>query len=223
MPWSDGDWVSPTNLNNKTASATSVTGYSTNTLNPESGNTLSVGSGYVTLLPGSATAPTCHFTSEASLGFYRSTASQVALSYGDFRLPNLGAIKARNSGDTGNLNVLNSTAGNNVQFGGPGIKEAQITNGTDTLQFQGGGHLRPAVDGSQDLGSSSKEYRTVFADTFQSASTAPLSITTQADFNDMNAYEMRLVFTASGLSLGWSSGDSLYDIGSATSAAQPTS
>lgn len=53
--------------------------------------------------------------------------------------------------------------------------------------------------------------------------TTPLSLTTAANFNDMTIGQVRLVFTSSGLSLGYSSGNSLYDIGSNSSAAQPTS
>lgn len=41
MPWGDGDYITPTNLNSKGASATSVAGFSTNTLRPESGSTIS--------------------------------------------------------------------------------------------------------------------------------------------------------------------------------------
>lgn len=42
MPWQTGDIVGPTNLNLRGASASSTTGFSTNTLNPESGNTIIV-------------------------------------------------------------------------------------------------------------------------------------------------------------------------------------
>jgi len=52
----------------------------------------------------------------------------------------------------------------------------------------------------------------------------PLSLKTQADFNDLTSGDVRLVLAASGVSLGISSGDSLYIIGSsALSEAQPTS
>lgn len=50
-----------------------------------------------------------------------------------------------------------------------------------------------------------------------------LSSVTQANFNDMSVSQLRVVLTASGMSLAISSGDSLYDLGSATSAVQPTS
>jgi hypothetical protein len=53
--------------------------------------------------------------------------------------------------------------------------------------------------------------------------TNPLSVTTQANANDMTVGQLRIVFTSSGLSLIYSSGDSIYDVGSNTSAAQPTS
>ena len=53
--------------------------------------------------------------------------------------------------------------------------------------------------------------------------TTPLSLATAANFNDMNNHDLRLVFTSSGLSLGYSSGTTLYDLQSNTSAVQPTS
>jgi hypothetical protein len=43
MAWASGEDLSPSNLNNKSASATSSTGYSTNSLQAESGNTVLVG------------------------------------------------------------------------------------------------------------------------------------------------------------------------------------
>ena len=49
------------------------------------------------------------------------------------------------------------------------------------------------------------------------------SLTTAANANDMTIGQIQLVFTSSGLSLIYSSGASIYDIGSNTSAAQPTS
>ena len=42
MPWSSGDSLSPSNLNNRGASATSVAGYSSNTIRAETGQTVSV-------------------------------------------------------------------------------------------------------------------------------------------------------------------------------------
>ena len=62
-----------------------------------------------------------------------------------------------------------------------------------------------------------------FTSLITSTAATPLSLATQADFNDMTAGQVRLVFAASGMSIAVSSGTSLYDIGSATSAAQPTS
>jgi hypothetical protein len=60
--------------------------------------------------------------------------------------------------------------------------------------------------------------------TFLTTSTArPLSFSSAANFNDMAEDDFRLVFAASGVSFGWSSGDSLYMVNSAQSEAQPTS
>jgi hypothetical protein len=52
---------------------------------------------------------------------------------------------------------------------------------------------------------------------------APLSVLTNANGNDMTIGQLRLVFAASGLSLVYSSTDSIYIVNSAVSAAQPTS
>lgn len=49
-----------------------------------------------------------------------------------------------------------------------------------------------------------------------------LSLTTRVNANDLTIGQMAVVFTASGLSLVYSSGASLYDVGSNTSASQPT-
>ncbi|MHA2065731.1 MAG: right-handed parallel beta-helix repeat-containing protein [Candidatus Thorarchaeota archaeon] len=55
---------------------------------------------------------------------------------------------------------------------------------------------------------------------------APLSIGTATDFNDMTVNQLRVVYSASGMSLGISSGDTLYILNAPTSdhsVAQPTS
>ena len=93
--WAEGDALSPSNLNNNSASATSVAGFSTNTLSAETGSsisalgnlvsasTFSAGDAFVAAA-GSAIAPAVRFASEQSLGFYRSAASELATSYGTF-------------------------------------------------------------------------------------------------------------------------------------------
>lgn len=95
--WAEGDALSPSNLNNNTASATSVTGFSTNTLSAEVGSTVSAlgnlvsastfSAGAAVVVPiGTAVAPAVRFDSEQSLGLYRSAASTLALSYGTLNL-----------------------------------------------------------------------------------------------------------------------------------------
>lgn len=87
MPWVEGDGLTPTNLNTKGASATSVAGFSTNTLTPESGTSILLqGALLLTtasrFTSGTASAPGLVPESEVSLGVFRSAASHLALSYG---------------------------------------------------------------------------------------------------------------------------------------------
>lgn len=49
---------------------------------------------------------------------------------------------------------------------------------------------------------------------------AVMSMQTRANFSGMTTNQVRVVFATSGLSIVWSSGKSVYDVGSATSAAQ---
>jgi len=170
----------------------------------------------------SGTTRTEYFPSPVVSEAFISSVSQAATA-GEFRLPNTGNIQGRNAADDANVIMLNLTSGNNVQVGGANAAEVQLTDGTSTARFVSGGHFRPDADDSQDLGSAVAEWRTVFGNTFQSASTTPLSIATQADFNDMGLNDLRLVFSASGVSLCLSSGATLYVINSALSEAQPTS
>jgi hypothetical protein len=170
----------------------------------------------------SGTTRTEYFLSPVVSEAFISAKSQAA-TVGQFRLPNTGTVQGRNAADDANIIMLNVTSGNNVQVGGTNAAEVQLTDGTSTARFVSGGHFRPNTDGSQDLGSDTAEWRTLFGRTFQSTGTTPFSAVTNADFNDMNLNDLRIVLTSSGVSLGFSSGTTLYDIGSATSAAQPTS
>ena len=148
----------------------------------------------------------------------------LAAATGSVRLPNAGEVIGRNSGNTADVNMLRVSSANNVQVGGSNVGEVQLVVGSDVVRMLASGHLRPNADSSQDLGVSGGAWRTMYGDTFHSTTTTPFSVTSSADFNDMAAGDLRLAFTASGLSLCWSSGDSLYDLnGSATSAVQPTS
>ena len=141
---------------------------------------------------------------------------------GHIRWPSVGSMYFRNSDNTGNILALYTPATNNVQVGSAGVGEVQLTVGSDAVRMVSGGHLRPHADSTQDLGISAAAWRTTYSDTFLSTSSTPLSFTTAADANDMNNHDLRLVFTSSGLSLCYSSGATLYDIQSNTSAVQPT-
>ena len=57
----------------------------------------------------------------------------------------------------------------------------------------------------------------------QLTASTPLSLATNTDANDLVIGDVMIVHQASGLSLVFSSGVSLYDLGSGLSEAQPTS
>jgi len=97
--WASGDSLTPSTLNRKLSSAASSGGFSTNTLVPESGSYISL----ATVRPlkvrdsAAATQPLLAPDSETSLGFYRSAASTLALSYGTFAASGVSATNLRSS------------------------------------------------------------------------------------------------------------------------------
>jgi hypothetical protein len=86
-----------------------------------------------------------------------------AASAGDVRLPNDSSIRARNNAADGDVYVARVTTADIVQVGGPGASEVQLSDGTDAVRMQATGHLRPASNGTQELGASSAQWKAVYA------------------------------------------------------------
>ncbi len=113
----------------------------------------------------------------------------------------VGDIYAQGAGDIGTALAVGTT----LAVGG-------VTTLSDALASAS------AISGAAVTGTTG-----TFSGTVSMNSTNFASMLTQADFNDMTIGTWRAVFTSSGLSLGYSSGATLYDITSSTSVAQPTS
>ncbi len=94
MPWADGDFLTPTNLNTKGGTASSSAGYSTNTIRPESGNTISP-LGMVDLRSGGL-----------SLRTTSSNGSSSNLTNGEFCLVNVSATSAQLAFRSGNTTYI---------------------------------------------------------------------------------------------------------------------
>ncbi len=159
--WAEGDALSPSNLNNNSASATSLTGFSTNTLGAETGSSISalgnvfsastLSATEIVVGAGSAVAPAVRINSEASLGFYRSAASELAVSYGTF-VPS--DLSATGHAAFSTVSSSESILANEVWASGVSVGSA-ITGGT-TLQIGGNtllGTTTPATgDPRLDIG-----------------------------------------------------------------------
>ena len=202
---------------------------------PSSNSWVALNQGISVASTGVAVRPAYAFSSEASLGWYRSAASSMNLSYGDLYLPNTLEVGNATPGD--DFTLLRFVTSRGWRFetdgadGGTQCLALRTDNdGTDkqfkilsqdgtasyTFSAQNSAISNQFTVNRGDLAISQGKLSI-------STDVTPLSLQTATNFNDMALGDLRLVFAASGMSLCYSSGDTLYVIGaSADSEVQPT-
>ena len=159
---------------------------------------------------GSSDAPSIAFNSEASLGLYRSAASRLAVSYGQFVLPDGSSVQP------------GGTFASEVSLGFYRSAASVIRQSYGGLIGGDGSTILPAFgfasDASRGFYRSAASTIAITSGTTLNLRTGSVKVSwdTRANATGMSIGELAVVFQASGISLMFSSGASSYVLGQST-------